>query len=120
MKGEDMNRLLGIRLLCLKTGCQEIIAEYDILKEDKHAIRISMADHTGEADERTIKRKWIGEVTEYSLGDDGVEFKAMCLPEARTESVALLRTAMMEYVGRLRETADALEKAAREFVQDRP
>ncbi len=112
-----MSKLLGIRLLCLKTGCQEIVTEYDILTEDKHSVRISMADHTGEADERTIKRKWIGEITEYPLGDDGVEFKIMCLPEARTESVDLLRGAMMEYVARLRETADTLGKAAGEFMQ---
>ncbi|HOT29536.1 MAG TPA: hypothetical protein PLU72_15280 [Candidatus Ozemobacteraceae bacterium] len=111
-----MNKLLGIRLLCLKTGCQEIVTEYDILTEDKHSVRISMADHTGEADERTIKRKWIGEITEYPLGDDGVEFKIMCLPEARTEAAESLRSAMMEYVGRLRATADALEKAAGEFM----
>ncbi len=114
-----MNKLLGIRLLCLGTGCQEIITEYDILKEDKHSVRISMADHTGEADERTIKRKWIGEVTEYSLGDDGVEFKVMCLPETRTESVALLRDAMIEYIARLRETAEALGKAADEFMRQK-
>lgn len=112
-----MNKLLGIRLLCLKTGCQEIVTEYDILTEDKHSVRISMADHTGETDERTIKRKWIGEITEYPLGDDGVEFKIMCLPEARTESVAFLRSAMMEYVARLRDTADALGRVAGEFMR---
>jgi len=112
-----MDKLLGIRLLCLKTGCQEIITEFDILKEDNHSLRISMADHTGEADERTIKKKWIGEITEYALGDEGVEFKLMCQPESKAESVILLRSAMMEYIHRLRDNLTALEKAAVEFTQ---
>lgn len=113
-----MNKLLNIRLLCLKTGCQEIIAEYDILKEDGHSLRISMADQTGEADERSIKKKWIGEISEYALGDEGVEFKIMCHPEDRTESIASLRSAMMEYVGRLRSHVNALEKAVVEFMKE--
>lgn len=112
-----MKKLLNIRLLCLKTGCQELITEFDILKEDAHSVRISMADQTGEADERTVKKKWIGEISEYALGDDGVEFKIMCLPEDRTEAVADLRSAMMDYIGRLRETLTALEKAAADCVQ---
>ncbi|HNW34136.1 MAG TPA: hypothetical protein PKM25_04340 [Candidatus Ozemobacteraceae bacterium] len=114
-----MEKLLSIRLLCLKTGCQEIIAEFDILKEDTHSLRISMADHTGEADERTVKKKWIGEVTEYALGDEGVEFKLMCLPEARTESITLLRSTMMDYINRLRDNLTALEKAALEHTKDK-
>lgn len=114
-----MNKLLSIRLLCLKTGCQEIVAEFDILKEDTHSIRISMADHTGEADERTVKRKWLGEITEYALGDDGVEFKAMCLPEARTEALASLREAMMDYIDRLRVNLAALETAAAEYMKEK-
>jgi len=114
-----MKKILGIRLLCLKAGCQEIVTEYDILKDDAHYLRISMADHTGEADERTIKKKWIGEVSEYSLGDEGVEFKIMCLPEDRTESLELLRSAMTDHVGQLRDHLQALEKAVAEFMQGR-
>ncbi|MFZ2959026.1 MAG: hypothetical protein WA705_19230 [Candidatus Ozemobacteraceae bacterium] len=112
-----MKKLLSIRLLCLKTGCQEIFTEYDVLKEDQHSLRISMADHTGEADERNIKKKWIGEITEYALGDEGVEFKLICLPEDKTESITLLRSTMMEYISRLRDNLNALEKAAVEFTK---
>jgi hypothetical protein len=112
-----MKKLLHIRLLCLKSGCQEILTELDILKEDAHSFRVSMADDTGEAAERVLKKKWIGEVSEYALGDEGVEFKVMCLPEDRTETRELLRTTLQEYLDRQRENLTALEKAAAEYFQ---